>query len=702
MQLRRSLVYLMTLSLIILSLPSTHEAASFNHVDRVLTVMQGEVLGAGDAPVLKMTLLDELEEHALFYIDLTGGSWIDEAFDGGEQLEIKRLSETRLQVKVVGGNLKGGTRLQIPMQLKVTGPKAVVHIRSNNTVVSSGDYLVAEAASYKGEVIAKAVPKTVDRGIMAEVTIQEPFSRAFSKATEQQGCDRIVQLQLDHNDYAFGLNDSDAKLIGSQGFEGIESEGNAIRQVDAQTLEITLPDTSSAKYTGCFTLQGVLIKPSEKQADKGVLSVNVRGDLVENTRLEVLEVTDYAITLSAEEKTVRGGTTQHIQFTLEEMVQDSLVRNRPTRFVFSEGIYLSELEDDKVKVTVNDQIMQGETILDDAGRVIGFEIARLPGMDDKYTFHVQADIAMDYAGTITLTAEGRSLLETLTVPVAKVYQPFEVKVSPMHTVVGVKDQLGGEIIISEAFPAEFIQGECIVLEIEACAIRYGRLPKVEVISGDLRLGSPRLNGRRIEIPVVRRSNKASTVRLSQFNVTVDQTVALGGYNMQIGGKALTMLADESNLIPVWHAPFVWVEERRNDTEQFEPSHRSETVCFTIGSNNYVVGQLVKGMEAPPYISNGRTMLPVKYVADAIGIAPEEIVWHEGKKQVTIYGEDTIVLQVGNQFMTINGEQVPMSAAPQIVSGRTFIPVAEITRALKIETQWNSMKKQVSFVINQKI
>ena len=690
---------LMTIGLVALSLQTTYEAASFNHVDRVLTVMQGEKLQGSEMPYLGITLIDELEQNAIFYLDITGAKWLSIPFDGGRSLEIKRLSQTRLQIKVVSESITAGTRLSIPLQVEMTASEATVHIKGNNTVVTSGSYLFAETASYKGEVTADELPMVVDRGIMADIHIEEPFSRAFTKAGEQ-GCSKKIQLQLNHNGYTFDLDDSRATLIGSQGFEGINGDDDAIKQIDAQTLEITLPDTTNSKYTGRFTLSGVLIRPSDKKAEETVLTVTAVGDLVEKTQLEVLAVTDYAITLSADTKKVRGGTKQQLNFTLKEVIEDSLMRNRATSFTFDKGVTLNTTPDGKVAIRVNGEEMLCESIVDDEENVVGFKVVKLPLGHKSYDFVVNGNIGMGYAGTVTVTAEGRSLLEDLKTPILNVYKPFSVEVEAMNAVVGLKDQVGGKLILSEKSAAEFIQGEKIILSLEESALKYGKLPKVEVTAGDLRLGQAVIKGNRIEIPIVRRSNTASTIVISQFNMTVDQTVAIGNYKMQIGGGAFSTLAHEENLFPIWQGPFVWVSEKVNTPNVPVPEKKTETVRFIMGSKTYYVGQEAKEMEAAPYISSGRTMLPVKYVADAMGISPGAVVWDGRQKTVTIYAADTIVLQLGSTMMKINGEEVKMSAAPEAVNGRTFIPVAEITRALQIDTRWDSINKQVSFTVNR--
>ena len=102
------------------------------------------------------------------------------------------------------------------------------------------------------------------------------------------------------------------------------------------------------------------------------------------------------------------------------------------------------------------------------------------------------------------------------------------------------------------------------------------------------------------------------------------------------------------------------------------------------------------MDAVPYISSGRTMLPIKYVSEALGISSGAIKWNSATKTVIIQAEKMIVLTVGSNQMQVGNETLQMAAAPEIVNGRTFVPVAEITRALNVETSWNHLTKQVTF------
>ena len=708
---KRKTAYLLILVMLVTLLPHTYYAASFNHVNKVLTVMANEILTSDEAPILSLYLIDELEENAIFYLELSGGQWLDTAYEaqlkahqGSGFLEIKPVSKSKLQIKLKGANLEAGTIMQIPLALQMTGQIAKVTVRNNNTVVSSGTYEVAQVASHKGSIAAVEVPTTTDSGFMASLVIEEPFSKAFSKAVAQ-GKRPVIELRLNHNAYAFSLMDSQVCLEGSQGFEDLALDDFLVTQVDAQTLALTLPDTSAATYTGAFTLSGLFIQLTDKEAAMDTLTVTASGDLIETTVLDVLEVMDYAITLTGESQTVRAGSMQKLSFTLEEQVEDSLIRSRATYFTFTEGVTLKTVNG-KVPVYLNGVLGYYPTVVEN-GEVVGFEISRLPEGFTDYNFTVEVVVMPQATGNIEVIAEGRSLVETLSIPILEIYQPFEISINGFDALVGVKDQLGGQIRIKERAPGELIQGEKIILALEESQIKYSALPEILVTAGDLRLGEAVINGCQIEIPIIRSSHEASTVVIRNFKVTVDQTIATGQYKMQIGGGALTSLATKENIMPMAEAILIQVTQvpvpspsvpNDEQTEAEEEMKPSTTVLFTLGQKAYQVGVHSYTMEAAPYASGGRIMLPIKYVSEALGITADAIKWNHLTKTVTIHAQETIHMTLGSTIMTINNEKVTMSAAPEAMNGRTFIPVAEITRALKVTTNWDHTKKQVSFLV----
>lgn len=691
--------YCLLITMLISVLPHFSHGASWNRINKVMMVMEQERISQAEAPELIIELVDELECGDLFYLQLSGAKWLDESYiatlvgaPSKASLEIKLIG-SQLQVKVQGARLERGTSIRIPMALEMTEEKCFVEIISNNTAVTSGKYHVATAMDYKGEVSTYQVPTAVKEGEMADLWIEEPFSKAFSKAMAK-GKKATIELQLSHDSFVFDLSTSAPQLIGIKGFEGMNGGADSIKCIDEQTLEISLPDISHAQYTGGFILSGIKIVKASKEDFEGKLTVKVKGDLIQETTVEVLEIMDYTVDLVAESKVVRSGTKQEVEFALVERVADSLVKDRTTYFTFGDGVSLNTNAQDKVEVLMNGKVIACEPIKK-GNLVVGFEVAQLPEETSRYEFKVTLMVPHGIEGNIELIVEGRSLVKTLIAQLLAVSTPFKVEVEPFEVHVGLKDQLGGKIEIQELTPGEIIQGQSIILKFEESGIKFTKLPEIEVTQGDIRLGTPLWQENRLEIPIIRRSNEPSTITISQFTLTANQMIASGNYKLQIGGSGFSQLATEENLDAIWQGDFLMVGGNHEVTPT-PPPVIATPIRFTIGKNLYTVGSVAKSMDATPYISNGRTMLPIRYVADAIGIQGGNILWDSATKTVTIQARSTISLQLGSKIMKIDDKVYRMSVVPETKNGRTYVPIGEISRALEIQTLWDNSTKSVVF------
>ncbi|MFB0972280.1 MAG: copper amine oxidase N-terminal domain-containing protein [Tissierellia bacterium] len=105
--------------------------------------------------------------------------------------------------------------------------------------------------------------------------------------------------------------------------------------------------------------------------------------------------------------------------------------------------------------------------------------------------------------------------------------------------------------------------------------------------------------------------------------------------------------------------------------------------FTIGSKAYIQTlngvSTTKYMDTIPYITNGRTMLPVRFVAESLGydVTFDEIT----RNAVFISGVKTAVVNLNSRDFYVNGEKYTLSVDPITVDGRIMLPVSEIGRAL---------------------
>jgi len=99
---------------------------------------------------------------------------------------------------------------------------------------------------------------------------------------------------------------------------------------------------------------------------------------------------------------------------------------------------------------------------------------------------------------------------------------------------------------------------------------------------------------------------------------------------------------------------------------------------------YFNGQRVD-FDVDPYIENGRTLVPIRHVSEAMGF---DVAWHAETKRVLITGEKRIVLTIGERSAEVNGHPVDLDAAPAIKDGRTMVPLRFVSEALEAHVQWD--------------
>lgn len=124
--------------------------------------------------------------------------------------------------------------------------------------------------------------------------------------------------------------------------------------------------------------------------------------------------------------------------------------------------------------------------------------------------------------------------------------------------------------------------------------------------------------------------------------------------------------------------------------------------FTIGSTQYTVdGQTVQ-MDAAPYIEDNRTFLPVRFVANALGISDSNIYYNPTNDNLTLFnGTEYITLVVGSTSMVtaIYGKYgdttVSMDVAPIIRDGRVYIPISWLAQALGSNVSWDAASQTIT-------
>lgn len=123
-----------------------------------------------------------------------------------------------------------------------------------------------------------------------------------------------------------------------------------------------------------------------------------------------------------------------------------------------------------------------------------------------------------------------------------------------------------------------------------------------------------------------------------------------------------------------------------------PSHQAK---FVIGKTSYEADGAAKQMDAAAFVQNGRTYVPVRYLALALGVAEKDILWDPKARTVTLTLDGvTLKLTIGSKTLYVNGQPKQMDVAPVIVKGRTYLPARWVAEAFGYEVSWDAGTKTV--------
>ncbi|MBQ7242567.1 MAG: copper amine oxidase N-terminal domain-containing protein, partial [Firmicutes bacterium] len=107
------------------------------------------------------------------------------------------------------------------------------------------------------------------------------------------------------------------------------------------------------------------------------------------------------------------------------------------------------------------------------------------------------------------------------------------------------------------------------------------------------------------------------------------------------------------------------------------------------------------MDAAPFIDeNDRTMLPVRVVANALGISDVDIAWDNETKTASFTRPDGKVVSctVGSNIIKIGDEEIEIDTAPVIRNDRIYLPMRALFNAFNVSDAhiiWNGVNKTVT-------
>lgn len=120
------------------------------------------------------------------------------------------------------------------------------------------------------------------------------------------------------------------------------------------------------------------------------------------------------------------------------------------------------------------------------------------------------------------------------------------------------------------------------------------------------------------------------------------------------------------------------------------------IAFRVNTPHYYTGGKIGHIEETDHKvevylkadanGNKTSMIPARLVVETFG---GTVAWDEAARTVTAkIGDRTVVFTVGSNVITVNGTATTAPVAPEIVGGRTFIPLRALAESLGKKVYWN--------------
>ena len=397
-------------------------------------------------------------------------------------------------------------------------------------------------------------------------------------------------------------------------------------------------------------------------------------------------------------------------FTISETTPGTLLFGRSLQFQLPSGVYWVPGSYPQPVNTTGSVSFDSPTVSNDGSTLMYNVSGQSSGTAAVIQFtQGKVDVGPTAApGPLNITVSGAGV-NTMTVQAGTIESPVTATATDStlpSVVVGQQGQKVSNFTITEMASGTLEQNTLSLYA--APDTLFANTPTVSVTGGNLAIGNPMLTdfNQRIDIPITTTSSGSTPgqITVSGLEINTDSAVPQGPVSVEIGGSALVDTQTENyngdtvTTVPGPASAYVASVVVANVVNgvvttpgtSTSTSHGSAT--FTVGASVYSVNGVDYVMDAAPYISNGRTFVPVRYLGDALGAT---VNWDASTQTVTLTkGSDTVTLNIGSTTETVNGTAQTMDVAPTIVNGRTMLPARWVAQAFGAQVGWNPVTQEV--------
>lgn len=127
------------------------------------------------------------------------------------------------------------------------------------------------------------------------------------------------------------------------------------------------------------------------------------------------------------------------------------------------------------------------------------------------------------------------------------------------------------------------------------------------------------------------------------------------------------------------------------------SNKKIEIEFKIGSKIAKVNGVSKGLDTAPFIGNGRTFVPFRFLGESFGAKVGYKTNPISKLVETVQyslSDVDILLYINKKEALVNNKKIQLDAPPMIKNNRVMVPVRFVSENLKAEVDWNSATQTI--------
>ena len=138
---------------------------------------------------------------------------------------------------------------------------------------------------------------------------------------------------------------------------------------------------------------------------------------------------------------------------------------------------------------------------------------------------------------------------------------------------------------------------------------------------------------------------------------------------------------------------------QEEKDAFWASHTQEEARFANRVDLYLDAQPLE-MDVPPEVRDGRTMVPLRAVAEALGA---DVSWEQETGRITLTrAGSTVVMTLNSTTAQVDGQEVEMDVAPYATEGRTLIPARYAAEFFGQRVTWDGSTHRADILENKAV